>query len=83
VAGDVYDPDADECLEGATVTLADAAGNKVASLETDAFGDFWFERQEPGQYTLKIEKSGYIAKSIDNVNALKDINVGAIELRKS
>jgi Fe-S-cluster-containing dehydrogenase component len=83
VAGDVYDPDADECLEGATVTLSDAAGNKVASLETDAFGDFWFERQEPGQYTLKIEKPGYTAKSIGNVNALKDINVGAIELRKS
>jgi Fe-S-cluster-containing dehydrogenase component len=83
IAGDVYDPEADECLEGATVTLTNAEGKKIASLETDVFGDFWFERQEPGRYTLKIEKAGYIAKSIDNVDAAKDINVGAIELRKS
>lgn len=83
IAGEVYDPDEDECLEGATVTLADANGNETASLRTDQFGDFWFERREPGRYALKIEKAGYVAKSIDPVDAVKDINVGAIELRKS
>jgi tetrathionate reductase subunit B len=80
IAGEVYDPDDDECLEGATVTLVDTDGNKTASLETDVYGDFWFERQEPGQYSLIIEKAGYISKSIDKVDATKDINVGSIEL---
>jgi Fe-S-cluster-containing dehydrogenase component len=83
IAGEVYDPDADECLEGAAVTLSDAGGKTIAALKTDVFGDFWFERQESGQYRLKIEKAGYIARSIDNIDAVKDINVGAIELRKS
>ena len=83
VAGEVYDPVEDECLKGATVTLSDADGNKLASLETDGFGDFWFERQLPGQYALKIEMPGYITRSIDAVDASKDINVGGIELQKA
>ncbi len=82
IAGEVYDPDADECLEGATVTLADASGNIIASLKTDVYGDFWFERQEPGQYLLKIENDGYFSKSIDKIDAIKDINVGSIELHQ-
>lgn len=82
IAGEVYDPQADECLEGATVTLIDAKGNKAASLKTDIFGDFWFERQEPGQYSIKIEMDGYATKSIEKVDATKDINVGSIELYK-
>lgn len=83
IAGEVYDPEADECLEGAAVTLTDADGNKIAYLETDVFGDFWFERKEPGQYSLKIEMAGYATKSIGEVDAGKDINLGSIELHKS
>jgi Fe-S-cluster-containing dehydrogenase component len=83
IAGEVYDPDADECLEGAVVTLTDAAGIERARLETDVFGDFWFERQTPGRYSLEITMPGYAAKSIDEIDASKDVNVGSIELRKS
>jgi tetrathionate reductase subunit B len=81
IAGEVYDPEADECLEGATVTLTSAEG-KATSLETDVFGDFWFERQEPGRYSLRIEKAGYATKAVDAIDASKDINVGSIELRQ-
>jgi len=83
IAGEVFDPEADECLEGATVTLADADGKKIASLETDVFGDFWFERQAPGQYSLKIEMVGYLEKVISQVDAHKNVNVGSIELHKA
>jgi tetrathionate reductase subunit B len=82
VAGAVYDPEEDECLEGATVTLKGSKGKKVAALKTDNFGDFWFERMEPGTYSLKIEKVGYLPRNIDSIDASKDINVGDIELYK-
>jgi hypothetical protein len=82
IAGAVYDPEEDECLEGAAVTLKDGKGKKVAELKTDNFGDFWFERQEPGVYSILIEKAGYLARTIDKIDASKDINVGDIELYK-
>jgi Fe-S-cluster-containing dehydrogenase component len=83
IAGEVYDPDEDECLEGATVTLTGADGVKRAQLKTDVFGDFWFERQEPGRYALEITMPGYVARSIGGVDASRDINVGSIELHKA
>ncbi len=33
IAGAVYDPEADECLEGVTVTLKDGKGKKVGSCQ--------------------------------------------------
>jgi len=64
------------------VTLIAADGQSRGTLATDDFGDFWFERQEPGMYSLRIEKDGYAAKTIDSVDAAKDINVGDIELHQ-
>jgi tetrathionate reductase subunit B len=81
IAGAVFDPEADECLEGVTVTLTSLATDKTATLSTDDFGDFWFERQGPGKYSLRVEKQGYAAKTIDMIDANKDVNVGDIELR--
>ncbi|MGI6071458.1 MAG: 4Fe-4S dicluster domain-containing protein [Lachnospiraceae bacterium] len=84
IAGDVYDPELDECLEGAKVALIDAKGKKAAELKTDVFGDFWFERCEPGVYSVKVEMAGYKAKVIENIDATtKDINIGGIELVKA
>jgi Fe-S-cluster-containing dehydrogenase component len=83
IAGAVYDPQEDECLEGAKVTLLGADGKTKGTLLTDDFGDFWFERQEPGTYSLKIELEGYASKTIEAVDASKDVNVGDIELRKA
>lgn len=82
IAGAVYDPDADECLEGAQIALLDAKGKEVATLSTDDFGDFWFERQEPGQYSLVVEKSGYGSTTVEAIDASKDVNVGDIELHQ-
>jgi tetrathionate reductase subunit B len=79
VAGSVFDPEADECLEGATVTLTSASGKK-STLKTDNFGDFWFESMEPGTYSRMVEKGGYLPRKVDAVNFGKDINVGDIEL---
>jgi uncharacterized surface anchored protein len=82
VAGAVYDPEADECLEGASVTLKDAKGKKVASAKTDNFGDFWFEGLKVGKYSLNIEKPGYLPRELKDISTDKDINVGDLELSK-
>jgi tetrathionate reductase subunit B len=83
IAGAVYDPAEDECLEGATVTLFDGRGKELAVAETDDFGDFWFEGLEVGEYALGIEKAGFLAHRIDKVSTEKDMNVGDIPLRKT
>ena len=82
IAGEVFDPEADEVLEGATVTLVNIESRQSSSLQTDFFGDFWFERQQPGKYSLLIEKDGYFAKIIEPIDASKDVNVGEIELHQ-
>ena len=83
IAGAVYDPEADESLEDVTVTLNDAEGKKMASLQTDIFGDFWFEGLEVGSYGLTIEKPGYLPQKMDAISNEKDINVGDIALYRA
>jgi tetrathionate reductase subunit B len=80
IGGAVYDPEADECLKGAVVTLTDDQGGTVASRETDSFGDFWFEGLEVGTYSLAVEKAGYLSQKMADVSTDKDINVGDIAL---
>ena len=82
VAGAVYDPVDDECLDGCKVALTGADGAKV-SVSTDDFGDFWFERLEPGTYSLLVEKEGHQTRRIDDIDAREDLNVGDIELHKA
>jgi len=80
IGGAVYDPEADECLQGATVTLMDDQGEEVAREQTDNFGDFWFEGLKVGTYLLRIEKAEYLAQTLADVSTEKDINVGDIAL---
>jgi tetrathionate reductase subunit B len=82
IAGAVYDPEADECLEEVMVTLKDSKGEEVASLKTDGFGDFWFEGLKTDTYSLDIAKTGYLPQKMENVSTEKDINVGDITLYK-
>ena len=81
VAGAVYDPEADECLEGATVTLKDEKGKKVAATKTDNFGDFWFEGLKVGKYSVAVDKTGYLPRAME-ASTEKDNNLGDIELYK-
>jgi tetrathionate reductase subunit B len=82
VAGEIYDPEADECLAEVNVALNDGKGKKVSEARTDSFGDFWLEGLEEGQYTLLIEKDGYLPLSVEAISTEKDVNVGSLELHK-
>jgi tetrathionate reductase subunit B len=79
IAGAIYDPQKDECVEGATVTLTDSAGHRQ-TVNTDNFGDFWIEGLKPGMYSIQIEANGFARQTIESINAEKDVNLGDIPL---
>jgi tetrathionate reductase subunit B len=81
IAGAVWEPAADECTEGAMVTLM-GEGKKLTA-KTDRFGDFWFEGLEVGKYSILIEKPGYKSWKKEGISTEKDVNLGDIELHKS
>jgi len=83
IAGAVFDSEADECTEGAKVTATNVATGAKAVAETDSYGDFWLNDLEPGEYTLVVEKAGYLPVKMGPVDARKDINVGDIAVWKA
>jgi Fe-S-cluster-containing dehydrogenase component len=80
VAGTLYEPTEKEVIIGATCTLTDKASKQTWKVETDGFGDFWFEGLPEGRsYMLRIEKSGK-SKLIDDIDGGRDVNLGDIPM---
>ncbi len=82
IAGSVYDPAADECLKGATVTATDAVSGKMYTATTDSFGDFWLENLVTNRtYNVNMSAGGHISRQM--VVFLKEAkNIGDIPLFK-
>lgn len=83
IAGAVYDPAEDECIEGASVALVNLADGARLTTETDEFGDFWFEGLGVSSFSLSVEKYGYAPYRIGSVGAEQDVNLGDIGLMRS
>jgi tetrathionate reductase subunit B len=82
IAGEVYSPWEDQCLEGVQLTLREVGSGKEYQGKTDNYGDFWLEGLERGRYSLLIEKEGYYPKELQAIDTEKDINLGEIRLYK-
>ncbi|MEM2216739.1 MAG: 4Fe-4S dicluster domain-containing protein [Nitrososphaerota archaeon] len=83
IAGEVYDPEEDECVEGAVVKAVDLTTGKTYSTTTDIFGDFWLKNLEWNKvYQVTIEHPRYLTKILGAVATTKDINLGPIPLYK-
>jgi tetrathionate reductase subunit B len=83
VAGAVYSPEDDECVQDAVATLTDSDTGDKFTAKTDNFGDFWFEDMKVDHtYSLRIEKDEYHPQEIHDIRTAKDVNVGDIELRR-
>ena len=82
IAGEVYCPSEDKCLDGAQVTLRDMTTDEKFITRTDRYGDFWLEGLKVGNYSLTIEKEGYYPKEIKQISTTKDVNLGDIELSR-
>jgi tetrathionate reductase subunit B len=85
IAGTVYDPKEEEVIIGASVTLKPAGGSAgkagaPQTIQTDAYGDFWFEGLADGKYELEISsgRKSKVFKGLDT--AVADINLGDIAL---
>jgi tetrathionate reductase subunit B len=80
VAGAVFDPVKDECIEGAFITLTNQKDGTQLFTNTDEFGDFWFEGLKVNKYSLHVEKEGYSPHRIEPVSTEQDVNLGDIAL---
>jgi len=83
IAGAVFEPEVDECTEDAKVTAMKVGNGKVYAATTDSYGDFWLRDVEPGEYTVLVEKEGYLPQKMGPVDANADINVGDIAVWKA
>jgi Fe-S-cluster-containing dehydrogenase component len=80
VTGTVIFGETDRCARDVKVVLK---GKDVEqSVETDPFGDFWFDDLEgKTEYTVEIMADGY-KKIVLNTRTLGDVNLGEIFLEK-
>jgi Fe-S-cluster-containing dehydrogenase component len=80
IAGTVYDPVEKEVLIGAVCTLVSAEGGDRLEIQTDSYGDFWFEGLKEGKFDLTIQSGGKV-KSFSQLDTTgMDINLGDIPL---
>ncbi len=75
IAGDVWDKEADEIINGAVVTLKDSDEKLVAETTTDHFGDFWFRTLSAGNYHVVVTAENYQTQSRD-VQLDRSLNMG-------
>ena len=81
IAGNVVFGDTDECAEGVAARLSHA-GQPVAEVVTDEYGDFRIEKLDAGkEYELTIESAGYKSKSMP-VKFDASWNMGSVFLQK-
>ena len=80
IAGSIYDPNEDECIAGATVTLTDSESGETFTIRTDNFGDFWFDNLKTGDFSLSVEADGFPIKRIESIRTHTDVNLGDIPL---
>ena len=82
IGGEVWDPEANEIIENATITLTMPDGS-VRTTQTDDFGDFWFRRIDAGSYDLKVEAEGFVTQERKGIELTKSLNLGDFPLTRA
>jgi tetrathionate reductase subunit B len=78
----VFDPEEDEVIIDADVTITGTTTGKVTSAKTDDFGDFWVDGLAPERYSIFIRKPGYPETRLEADLTYKDINLGDIPISR-
>ena len=63
IGGTVYDPQADEVIQDALVSLKLGTSGPTVTVQTDEFGDFLVDGLQEGVYAVSIEKQGYVTRN--------------------
>jgi hypothetical protein len=82
IAGDVWDPEIDEVIEGAKVSLLQD-DTTLATTVTDGFGDFWFTGLEQDDYAVLVQAKGYQEQRREYINLNKSLNIGDFTLQRA
>lgn len=77
VAGEVYDEERDEVIEGMRIRLLED-GEIIAETESDDFGDFWFDQVDPASYEVAFFDGECERRRVKADATDVDVNVGAI-----
>lgn len=83
VAGEVYAPAENRCLNRAQVTLVNEVTGERRSTETDFFGEFRIECASDGFYALELDAEGFDRKVITHLKVRGGLNAGSIRLCKT
>lgn len=83
IAGAVYSPQENLCLEKVDLTLVGQVTGQAYYARTGMLGEFRMSGVKPGIYALTIEKDGYDTKTISRLDLRTSLNVGEIRLMKS
>jgi len=80
IAGTLYDPVEEEVIIGATCALTESSGGENRTVETDSYGDFWFEGLENAVFDLELRQGAKVKVFAGLDTATADINLGDIPL---
>ncbi len=83
IAGAVYSPADDLCLEKASITLEGQVNQEIRNTETGIMGEFYIDNVKPGIYAMTIRKDGYDTKTITRLDLRGALNAGEIRLMKT
>ena len=82
IGGTIYDPEADEVVEEALVSLERLGDGAPVTVTTDEFGDFLVDGLQTGLYNVTIRKAGFDAIELAAVAVDKDLNLGDLALNR-
>jgi Carboxypeptidase regulatory-like domain len=74
LSGEINDQDTHLPISAVSVTLLDAAGNTLKTVETDKRGVFIFQIQKTAEYQLELNKKGYKSRILRETYSTDDNN---------
>jgi Fe-S-cluster-containing dehydrogenase component len=82
IAGNVYDPQNDICLQNVKIEAVHAVTGKTFKTRSDNYGEFRLWKLDPGYYTVSFDLDGYVYKEIAKLDARTCPNVEDVRLYK-
>ncbi|MCC6955615.1 MAG: carboxypeptidase regulatory-like domain-containing protein [Anaerolineales bacterium] len=82
LAGEVFSPTEDLCLEGVIVRATPVGGGESLTVQTNNYGDFSVKGLTSAAYNVSFEKEGYYPKQISSLKIGEALNIGEVKLYK-